>query len=160
MLLSFWSICESTHSKPKIRNNVVNYVLSFRPVCPSGDGGVWESSSSSSHLDPLPSFIWPSTSSVSLEGKWITTNACFKHHQCALTSVTPVDALVWCCNLTLLSLQGFCSAAFIWKDKLREAPGKVRTLLPAIYTAGHTEGVQTLAYLSSFWFGFNLLCLP
>lgn len=51
---------------------------------------------------------------------------------------------------SLLSLQGFCSAAFIWKDKLREAPGKVRTLLPAIYTAGHTEGVQTLAYLSSF----------
>lgn len=68
--------------------------------------------------------------------------------------VTPGDALAW--SLPSLSLQGFCSAAFIWKDKLRETPGKVRTLLPAIDTDGHTEGAQTLASVLHF----NLLCLP
>ncbi len=91
----------STHSQPKIRNNVINSLylsvfVCFRPVCPSGDGGGLESSSSSSHLDPLPSFIWPSTSSVSLAGKWITNTS-------HLSSVRPVDAPVWRCRLSLFS---------------------------------------------------------
>lgn len=80
----------------------------FRPVCPSGDGGVLESSSSSSHLDPLPSFIWPSTSSVSLAGKWITYTSHFRQHQCTWSSVRPVDVPVWWCSLSLLSFsRGF-----------------------------------------------------
>ena len=42
----------------------------FRPVYPSGDGGVLESCCSSSPLDPLPYSTWPFISSALLEGEY------------------------------------------------------------------------------------------
>lgn len=44
-------------------------LVSFRPVCPSGDGGVLELCSSLSPLDPLPYSTWPSIYSASSEGE-------------------------------------------------------------------------------------------
>lgn len=45
------------------------FFVCFRPVCPSGDGGVLESCCSSSPLDRLPYSTWPFMSSASLEGE-------------------------------------------------------------------------------------------
>lgn len=55
---------------PKGSQRVSPVVLvCFRPVCPSGDGGVLELCSSLSPLDPLPYSTWPFTYSASLEGE-------------------------------------------------------------------------------------------
>lgn len=60
----------------------------FRPVCPSGDGGVLESCCSSSHLDPLPYSIWPFISSASLEGEPFMLFFVFFSYARGLTSPT------------------------------------------------------------------------
>lgn len=106
----------------------------FRPVCPSGDGGVLESCCSLSPLDPLPYSTWPFISSASLEGEQETTHHVFtKAWSFTITTIR--------CSLTLTSVfQGLRGHSALWKDQFRETPGKVRAFLLATHTNWYTEG--------------------
>lgn len=51
------------------------------------------------------------------------------------------------CSLILTSVfQGLCGHSALWKDQLRETPGKVRALLLATHTNWYTEGKSTFKH--------------
>lgn len=56
-------------SAPMFSRVCVSVLVCFRPVCPSGDGGVLEWCSSWSPSDPLPYSTWPFIYSASWEGE-------------------------------------------------------------------------------------------
>lgn len=85
--------------------------MCFRPVCPSGDGGVLESCCSSSPLDPLPYSIWPFISSASLEGEpfmlFFFPHARGLTSPTALCSAASMNQFIAACSFSLLLSRGF-----------------------------------------------------
>lgn len=108
----------------------MSVLVCFRPVCPSGDGGVLESCSSLSPLDPLPYSTWPFIYSASLEGE---RNDLFP------LNLGPAGRFVTVSSLPL-SPKGLCCHSALWKDQFRETTGAVRAVLPAPHTSWYTKG--------------------
>lgn len=66
--------------------------------------------------------------------------------------VQELDRSVYSCSLTLTCVfQGLCGHSALWKDQLRETPGKVRALLLATHTNWYTEGKSTLKHTHTIW---------
>lgn len=111
----------------------VSVLVCFRPVCPSGDGGVLELCSSSSPLDPLPYSTWPFIYSASLEGE----PEGGRGFHANLSRAVPFSNR---CLAPALFPKGLRRHSALWKDQFRETTGAVRAVLPAPHTNWYIKG--------------------
>lgn len=72
---------------------------------------------------------------------------CTWSHVARSTVFCSLDESVYSCLLILTSpFKGLCGHSALWKDQLRETPGKVRALLLTTHTNWYTEGKHTRAH--------------
>lgn len=129
---SYFPNCHPWSSNESKVFTCVCVLVCFRPVCPSGDGGVLELCSSLSPLDPLPYSTWPFIYSASLAGEQKDT--------WEFTLIWAWRFPLWLFSHSVLFPKGLWCHSALWKDQFRETAGAVRAVLPAPHTNWYTKG--------------------